>query len=91
MENKINSDHYRKGSIEVIDFIQDQQLDFCLGNVIKYICRAGHKTKDPTSDLLKAKDYIEFAITASIQDHPLVPESCLAKPLRDYPCSVKFD
>lgn len=33
--------HYNKGKIEVIDFIEDQQLPFHLGNVVKYIARAG--------------------------------------------------
>ena len=32
---------------------------FCLGNVEKYLLRAGKKTKDPTEDLKKAKDYLD--------------------------------
>lgn len=32
---------------------------FCLGNVEKYLQRAGKKTKDPTEDLKKAKDYLD--------------------------------
>ena len=35
--------HYTRGKIEVIDFIEDQQLPYHLGNVIKYIARAGYK------------------------------------------------
>lgn len=35
--------HYNKGKIEVIEFIEDQQLGYHLGNAVKYICRAGHK------------------------------------------------
>lgn len=34
---------YNTGKIEVIDFVEDQQLGFHLGNVVKYICRAGKK------------------------------------------------
>ena len=30
--------HYTRGSIEVWDFIRDQQLNYHLGNAIKYIC-----------------------------------------------------
>ena len=33
--------HYNKGKIEVWDFIQDQELDFFEGNIVKYICRLG--------------------------------------------------
>lgn len=31
--------HYNQGKIEVIDFIEDQGLNFHLGNAVKYICR----------------------------------------------------
>jgi len=34
-------------------------LCFCLGNVIKYVARAGKKTSNPIEDLEKAKWYLE--------------------------------
>ncbi|MDY2737878.1 DUF3310 domain-containing protein [Intestinibacter sp.] len=52
--------HYNTGKIEVIDFIEDQDLNFHLGNVVKYISRAGKK--DPATkkeDLEKAKWYLD--------------------------------
>jgi len=52
--------HYTRGNIEVWDFIRDQQLNYHLGNAIKYICRAGYKS--PTTkieDLQKAIHYLE--------------------------------
>ena len=55
--------HYTDGKIEVIDFIEDKKLGFCLGNAVKYIARAGKK--DPTKeieDLKKAKWYVERRI-----------------------------
>ena len=33
--------HYTQGKIEVIEFIEDQQFPYHLGNVIKYVSRAG--------------------------------------------------
>jgi hypothetical protein len=55
--------HYKRGSIQVWDFIADQKLDFLLGNVIKYVCRAGHKQyEEELDDLLKAKAYIDKKI-----------------------------
>ena len=68
--DNINSpSHYTYGKIECIDFIQDKQLNFCLGNAIKYIVRAGHKHSDSLTDkekaiedLKKAKKYLEFEI-----------------------------
>lgn len=50
--------HYNKGKIEVIDFIEDQQLPFYLGNVVKYIARAGSKG-DKLEDLKKARWYLD--------------------------------
>lgn len=64
--SKYDPDHYKRGSIEPWDFIASQKLDFLLGNVVKYVCRAGHKKyKEEIDDLLKAKMYIEKAIALS--------------------------
>ena len=52
--------HYNRGRIEVIDFINDQQLNFNLGNVIKYVCREADK--GGTEDLKKAMQYLTFEI-----------------------------
>ncbi len=55
--------HYNKGKIEVIEFIEDQSLNFNRGNAIKYICRAG--AKDPLKeieDLEKARWYLKREI-----------------------------
>lgn len=53
--------HYTVGNIEVWDFIEDQELDYFLGNVIKYTCRAFHKG-EPVKDLKKARAYIDKKI-----------------------------
>ena len=52
--NKISPKHYQRGKIQEWDFIADQGLDFFSGNVIKYVCRAGHK-EDELTDLKKGK------------------------------------
>ena len=55
--------HYNDGKIEVIDYIEDQKLGFCLGNAIKYISRAGKKDKaKEIEDLRKAIWYINRRI-----------------------------
>nr|DAX62430.1 MAG TPA: nucelotide kinase [Caudoviricetes sp.] len=62
-ENVNNPSHYNSGKIEVIDFIEDQKLGFCLGNVVKYVSRAGKKDSSKTiEDLEKAKWYLEREI-----------------------------
>lgn len=53
--------HYNKGSIEVIDFIEDQDLGFHEGNTVKYVCRAKHKGKE-IEDLKKALWYLQRKI-----------------------------
>ena len=56
--------HYTSGKIEVIDFIEDQKLDFHLANAVKYICRAGKKNPEKTQeDLEKAVWYINRFIS----------------------------
>jgi hypothetical protein len=55
--------HYKDGGIEVIDFIEAKRLGYHLGNVIKYICRAGKKgTNMGLQDLQKARWYLDRAI-----------------------------
>ena len=55
--------HYTDGKIEVIDYIEDKKLGFCLGNAIKYISRAGKKDPDKeVEDLNKAIWYINRRI-----------------------------
>ena len=56
--NSTGPDYYRRGSIQVWDFIRDQGLSFHLGNAIKYICRAGYKD-DRKADLRKAIHYLQ--------------------------------
>lgn len=57
-----NPSHYTKGKIEVIDFIEDQDLNFHLGNAIKYICRCRFKGSH-IDDLKKAVWYLNREIS----------------------------
>jgi hypothetical protein len=56
--------YYRRGSIQTWDFIRDQQLNFHLGNAIKYICRAGYKDSK-AEDLKKAIHYLTNELEAA--------------------------
>jgi len=54
--------HYDLG-IQPIEVIDKWGLDFYLGNVLKYIARAGKKDNaSELEDLQKAKHYIEMKI-----------------------------
>jgi len=64
-----NPSHYSRHSIQPIDFIMDNDMEFWRGNVVKYISRAGHKNYDgmnltdsELTDLRKAVQYINFRI-----------------------------
>jgi transposase len=69
--NEIGPKYYRRGNIQVWDFVRDQELNFHLGNVIKYVCRAGHKYDD-IDDLEKAihylKNEVEFRTSQRVQE-----------------------
>lgn len=62
-----NPSHYTGKKYEVISFIEDRGLGYCLGNVAKYICRAGKKypgdSQKELQDLNKAKWYLERRLT----------------------------
>ena len=61
MNDEVNRPaHYTDGGIETISFIEAKKLGFNLGNVVKYISRAGKKDLTKTKeDLLKAKWYLD--------------------------------
>jgi len=57
--------HYTAGGIETLDFIEAKDLNFRLGNAVKYIARAGKKEGvDPIQDLEKAAFYLKREIDA---------------------------
>ncbi len=52
--------HYNQG-IEAIDYIESHNMDFNIGNVIKYVTRAKHKGTE-LEDLKKASWYLNREI-----------------------------
>lgn len=53
---------------EAIKVIEAWELDFCLGNVVKYISRAGKKdSKKTVEDLQKAQWYLQRRISQLIK------------------------
>ena len=60
---QIRPKYYKSGNMEPFDIIDAYDLDFYLGNAIKYICRAGKKDVTKTvEDLEKANTYIQCEI-----------------------------
>ena len=68
-------DHY-KLTPEPIDVIKGWDLGFCLGNVIKYLARAGHKAGESRDkDLHKAMEYLRM----ELEDQADAKESTAAR------------
>ena len=64
-DDSVRPRHYTDLKPESIDVIQGWGLDFCLGNCVKYIARAGHKNSTyKRQDLQKAAWYLDRAITS---------------------------
>ncbi len=62
-ENKLKPNYYKSRSgQDVLDVIADFDMDFLMGNVFKYIVRAGKKSEETIEDLNKAKEYIDRKI-----------------------------
>jgi hypothetical protein len=61
VDNVNSPAHYKQGGIETIDFIEAKELNYHLGNVVKYIARADHKG-NRHEDLLKARWYLNREI-----------------------------
>lgn len=66
MTNSMSKNYYIRNGIEVFDVIEAFDLNFNLGNVVKYVCRAGKKDECIISDLLKARDYIDREIGLNV-------------------------
>ncbi len=61
MKKKDNiSPNYYKEGIQVTDFILSYNMEWCEGNIIKYVTR--YKAKNGLEDLKKAKWYLEKLI-----------------------------
>ena len=64
--------HYANTKIEVANFIADRKLDYFLGNVVKYVARAGIKNPETElEDLEKAQAYLAMRIRMVKGDEPI--------------------
>jgi hypothetical protein len=65
MKNNVDHpSHYggKENPYEAIKVIEAWHLGFCLGNVVKYISRAGKKSPNFLEDLEKARWYLDREI-----------------------------
>lgn len=59
MNKQIGGNHYDL-AIQPIDYIMQNGLGYCEGNVVKYISR--HQDKNGAEDIRKAVHYCEFIL-----------------------------
>lgn len=58
LDRQVNGDHYKNMKIQPIEFIIANDLGFCEGNIVKYICR--HAAKGGVVDIDKVIHYAEI-------------------------------
>lgn len=63
-EDQVGGTHYATKNIQPIDYILQNDLGYCEGNVIKYVSR--WKEKGGVEDLRKAIHYLEFLIEDNV-------------------------
>lgn len=61
------SDHYKKGAIPVEPIVVCSRMSFCLGNFVKYMCRAPYKGTE-LEDYKKALWYINYMDDRTFND-----------------------
>lgn len=66
--------YYCCDGLEAIDIITAYELNFPLGNVIKYVLRAGRKSNNDVEDLRKALDYLVYEISLRESDETTYDE-----------------
>lgn len=62
-KDHVNPDHYKVGSLECIDVIEQLGLGYRLGTALKYLWRQGRKD-DRLVDLKKCRWFIDREIAA---------------------------
>lgn len=68
LHQQVDGSHYRYMEIQPVEYIHTNGLNFCEGNVVKYISR--HRRKHGKQDLLKARHFIDLLIELEYPETP---------------------
>jgi hypothetical protein len=60
INKQIGGDHYKDFAIMPIEYITKNKLDFCEGNIVKYISR--HRLKGKAEDIEKVIHYAQLIL-----------------------------
>lgn len=84
-------DYYKNGAISVEPIVVCSRMSFCLGNFVKYVCRAPYKGNE-LEDYKKALWYINYIDVDTFEDEvkQLQKEKVLCEILAGGPTIVKY-
>ena len=71
LEEQVGGNHYKNFEIEPLEFSARNQLGFCEGNVVKYVCR--HRLKGGIEDLKKAMHYLRVLMEVEYSEDQILP------------------
>lgn len=60
LDTQVGGEHYRSRSIQPVEYIDANNLDFFEGNVVKYITR--HRVKGQAEDIKKVIHYAQMIL-----------------------------
>lgn len=67
LAKQIGGSHYKTMRIQPIEFIQQNNLGFCEGNIVKYVCR--YAAKNGPEDLKKVIHYAQLLLAHKYGDN----------------------
>jgi len=91
LDRQVGGSHYKGMTIQPIEYIMANNLDYCEANVVKYISR--WRNKGGVEDLRKVKHYVDLLIDASTDslDKLLMPLTQRRDPTIDADALDKLD
>lgn len=60
LDKQEGGQHYKNLKMQPVEFIHANELGFCEGSVVKYVCR--HQAKNGAQDIKKAIHYLELIL-----------------------------
>jgi hypothetical protein len=60
LDEQVGGDHYKKLPFQPLEYILQNKLGFCEGNIVKYVTR--WRGKNGVEDLKKARHYLDILI-----------------------------
>tara|TARA_R100000458_G_scaffold43915_1_gene41917 strand:+ start:36 stop:251 length:216 start_codon:yes stop_codon:yes gene_type:complete len=66
IDKQVGGNHYKNMPIQVVEFCQKNELNYCESAIIKYVCR--HRNKNGAEDIQKVIHYAELLLELEYAD-----------------------